>query len=85
MKFHAFRWIKRAERLSRVRKMVEAMEKYRYAVLCSFFGLYLKRNVFRVRQMEALQDTYSRKFQNVRDNYHHQVCACLLALNVSRF
>ncbi|CAB3403023.1 unnamed protein product [Caenorhabditis bovis] len=48
-------WIQRAERLSRVRKMVEAMEKYR------------------ARQMENLHETYTRRVQLVRDNYHQQV------------
>ncbi|CAI2347709.1 unnamed protein product [Caenorhabditis sp. 36 PRJEB53466] len=66
-------WIQRAERLSRVRKMVEAMEKYRVRQMESLHEKYTKR-VQIVRdnyhqQVEALRVSYAaqhEKFQNYR-------------------
>ncbi|ULU01249.1 hypothetical protein L3Y34_001538 [Caenorhabditis briggsae] len=66
-------WIQRAERLSRVRKMVEAMEKYRVRQMESLHEKYTKR-VQIVRdnyhqQVEALRVSYAaqqEKFQNYK-------------------
>uniref|UniRef100_A0A1I7T3C4 Ig-like domain-containing protein n=1 Tax=Caenorhabditis tropicalis TaxID=1561998 RepID=A0A1I7T3C4_9PELO len=66
-------WIQRAERLSRVRKMVEAMEKYRVRQMESLHDKYTKR-VQIVRdnyhqQVEALRVSYAaqqEKFQNYK-------------------
>ncbi|CAI4232070.1 unnamed protein product [Auanema sp. JU1783] len=64
-------WIQRAERISRVRKMVEAMEKYRVRQLDSLHDKYSRR-IQLVRdnyhqQVEALRVSYSSQAERFRD------------------
>ncbi|KHJ99322.1 leucine Rich repeat-containing domain protein [Oesophagostomum dentatum] len=64
-------WIQRAERLSRVRKMVEAMEKYRVRQMEGLHEKYTRRMQL-VRenyhaQVEALRLSYSSQVERFRD------------------
>ncbi|EYB94198.1 hypothetical protein Y032_0174g451 [Ancylostoma ceylanicum] len=64
-------WIQRAERLSRVRKMVEAMEKYRVRQMEGLHEKYTRRMQL-VRdnyhaQVEALRVSYSSQAERFRD------------------
>ncbi|CAJ0580807.1 unnamed protein product, partial [Mesorhabditis spiculigera] len=75
-------WIKRAERLSRVRKMVEAMEKYRTRQMEALHEAY-SRKVENVRenyhaQVEQLRQSYTNqtlKFRDFRDAKMENVTA----------
>ncbi|KAJ1351500.1 hypothetical protein KIN20_007518 [Parelaphostrongylus tenuis] len=64
-------WIQRAERLSRVRKMVEAMEKYRAWKMESLHEKYTRRmNLVRENyhaQVEQLRNSYSSQAEKFRD------------------
>uniref|UniRef100_A0A0K0DJN0 Uncharacterized protein n=1 Tax=Angiostrongylus cantonensis TaxID=6313 RepID=A0A0K0DJN0_ANGCA len=64
-------WIKRAERLSRVRKMVEAMEKYRTWKMENLHEKYTRRlNLVRENyhaQVEQLRNSYSSQAEKFRD------------------
>ncbi|VDM65438.1 unnamed protein product, partial [Strongylus vulgaris] len=72
-------WIQRAERLSRVRKMVEAMEKYRVrqmeglhdveALRLSYSSQAERFRGYRVAQMEQM----SSHLENIRENYNQQM------------
>ncbi|KIH53595.1 leucine Rich repeat-containing domain protein [Ancylostoma duodenale] len=56
-------WIQRAERLSRVRKMVEAMEKYRVRQMEGLHEKYTRR----MQLVEALRVSYSSQAERFRD------------------
>ncbi|VDM53423.1 unnamed protein product [Angiostrongylus costaricensis] len=64
-------WIQRAERLSRVRKMVEAMEKYRTWKMESLHEKYTRKlNLVRENyhaQVEQLRNSYSSQAEKFRD------------------
>ncbi|CAJ0941876.1 unnamed protein product, partial [Mesorhabditis belari] len=58
-------WIKRAERLSRVRKMVEAMEKYRSRQMEALHETYTKR-------VQNVRDNYHYQVEQLRQSYASQ-------------
>uniref|UniRef100_A0A1I7XTH2 Ig-like domain-containing protein n=1 Tax=Heterorhabditis bacteriophora TaxID=37862 RepID=A0A1I7XTH2_HETBA len=80
-------WIQRAERLSRVRKMVEAMEKYKTRQMESLHDKYAKRmqlveqlrvsytsQAERFRDYRAAQmESMTSHLENIRDNYNQQM------------
>lgn len=59
-------WIQRAERLSRVRKMVEAIEKYRQRQMDTIHDNYNKK-------VSAMRDTYHQQVDQLRLGYSSQV------------
>jgi len=58
-------WIKRAERMSRVRKMVEAMEKYRARQMEHLHERYQTR-------MEHVRESYRQQVEQLRQSYASQ-------------
>ncbi|KAF8357572.1 iglr-2 [Pristionchus pacificus] len=59
-------WIQRAERLSRVRKMVEAIEKYRQRQMDTIHDNYNKK-------VQTMRDTYHQQVDQLRVGYSSQV------------
>ncbi|GMT19125.1 hypothetical protein PFISCL1PPCAC_10422 [Pristionchus fissidentatus] len=59
-------WIQRAERLSRVRKMVEAIEKYRQRQMYTIHDNYNKK-------VQTMRDTYHAQVDQLRVGYSSQV------------
>jgi hypothetical protein len=58
-------WLNRAERMSRVRSMVEAMEKYRQRQLDSLQDTYHRR-------VNAIRDNYHQQVEQIRVSYSNQ-------------
>ncbi|KAI6241572.1 Protein CBR-MRPS-18A [Aphelenchoides fujianensis] len=68
-------WINRSERISRVRNMVEAMEKYRQRQIEHLHENYQKR-VAAIRDnyhQQARVETMTQHLDNIRDNYNQQL------------
>ncbi|KAH7731506.1 Protein IGLR-2 a [Aphelenchoides avenae] len=58
-------WLNRAERMQRVRSMVEAMEKYRQRQLASVHDTYHRR-------VNAIRDNYHQQMEQIRMSYSNQ-------------